>query len=462
MAEIAWTRKYRPSSFDDYMGEDVKRLVVNRFRNRDAIPNTIMLYGTRGTGKTSMARILVKEIQCMNPVDGRSCGCCDMCIEYDTYINSADASVECPGLIEVDAATATGKDAINEIIEDAMIKPMYPIKYKAVILDECHMLSVSSQNSLLKVVEEPPEHLIFILCTTDPEKVLKTIHSRMQLKLEVRKKSVDEIVQNLEKISKAENLTISKEALTLIAKKGDRVPRECINLLETVAKNFGNEVTMKNVVASLGDIESDIYISYFKALNNSLFDILKFNKMLKEKDIAPKDFFRGLSRFTLDAMYVKMGVGLDDYSSDFVDRIKPLFKVYTVSECDWILQVIADAVKSVDSDDVKGELLITTTAMNLSKANLSVKNVSRFSDEAAEENKDSLRSYVQHREEENRAAIEKIPTADINKETFIELFNAKEFTGSVALQSNTSVKEEQLSEDEQKTNKLLDMFKSIV
>ena len=195
MADIAWTRKYRPSSFDDYMGDDVKRMVQNRFRNRDDIPNTIMLYGTRGTGKTSMARLLAKEIHCLNPIDGHSCGQCEMCQEIDEYISSTEAGAECSGITEVDAATTTGKGDINDIIEDALIPPLYPLNYKVLILDECHMLSTSAQNSLLKVIEEPPAHLIFILCTTDPEKVIGTIHSRIQLKIEVRRKSVAELAK---------------------------------------------------------------------------------------------------------------------------------------------------------------------------------------------------------------------------------------------------------------------------
>ena len=417
MGEVAWVRKYRPSSFDDYMGEDVKRMVMTRFSNRDAIPNTIMLYGTRGTGKTSMARLLSKEIHCLSPVDGHSCGECDMCQAIDEYITSTEAGVECPGITEVDAATTTGKSDINDIIEDAIIPPLYPMNYKVVIMDECHQLSVSAQNSLLKVIEEPPSHLIFILCTTDPEKVIGTIHSRMQLKLEVRKKSVDEMVNKLLQIAQNEKLEISREALQVIAKKGDRIPRECINLLESIAKTFGNQVTLDSVRKALGDTSAEIYMEYFKAANTSLESILKFNKRLQEKDISPKDFIKGLTRFNLDALYIKHGISLDDFPIEFVKQIKDLFKIYKSADMDTILQVIESAYRQIDSDDTKGELIITTTALRIGKVQLLAQGLAGQLEQARKENEDSIKKYKEYRDSEREESLNKYDDFEVNKES---------------------------------------------
>ena len=259
---LAWTRKYRPKSFADYMGDDVKNLVVNRFRDPDNFPQTIMLYGTRGTGKTSMARLMCKEIHCENKVDGHACGQCEMCQMIDEYISSTEAGATCDGIVEVDAATTTGKNDINDIIEELIQPPLYPLKHTVCILDECHKLSNSAQNSLLKVIEEPPPHLVFILCTTDPDDVISTIHSRMQLKIEVRKKTVDELAQRLMWIGEQEGLQISLEACQLIAKKKDRIPRDSIMLLETVAKNYGH-VLIKDVLAAVQDVSTDIFFKFF-------------------------------------------------------------------------------------------------------------------------------------------------------------------------------------------------------
>ena len=421
---IAWVRKYRPSSFDDYMGEDVKRLVVNRFSNRDAIPNTIMLFGTRGTGKTSMARLLCKEIHCMSPVDGHSCGECEMCMAIDEYISATEAGAVCPGITEVDAATTTGKDSINEIIEEVLIPPMWPLTKKVVIMDECHMLSVSAQNSLLKVVEEPPEHLIFILCTTDPEKVIGTIHSRMQLKLEVKKKTVDEMVQKLMWIAEQENLKVSPQALQIIAKKGDRIPRECINLLESVAMNFGREVEIETVRKALGDVSYEIFVQYFKAANTSLESILAFNKLLKDKDMAAKEFIQGLTRFVLDALYVRHGIYMDDFPKEFLVQVKELFKNYRTSDFDLLLQIVEDAYRRIDSDDTKSELIITVTALNIGKTKLLARGLSGQSDVAREENKSSVGRYMQHIEEANIEAIEKVRETEMKRENIALRFGA--------------------------------------
>ncbi len=425
MADIAWVRKYRPSSFDDYMGDNVKNLVINRFKDRANIPNTIMLYGTRGTGKTSMARLLAKEIHCMDPVDGQSCGKCEMCQNMEEYITSTEAGVEVYGVTEVDAATTTGKSDLNDIIEDALIPPMYPLTYKILILDECHMLSKAAQNSLLKVFEEPPAHLVFILCTTDPQQVIQTIHSRVQLKIEVRKKSVDELAERLLEISQKESLTVSMDALKVIAKKGDRVPRECINLLESIAKNYGGQVTMDTVRAGIGDVSSEIYVDYFKAANSSLGDIMRFNQRLKENDVNIKQFMIGLIRFVLDACYVRNGINMEDYSVEFAQQAAEIFKQYKSSHFDTALQIIESASRSISDDDTKNELTITTTALRLGKVNLLAQGLVNEPAEAEKENKMSVIQHQKMLEQSESKQFERIrehsPTKEHLAETFTEM-----------------------------------------
>ena len=447
MGDIAWVRKYRPVSFDDYMGDNVKNLVVNRFKDRDNIPNTIMLYGTRGTGKTSMARLLAKEIHCMSPIDGHSCGKCEMCNMINEYISSTEAGVECMGITEVDAATTTGKNDINDIIDEAIIPPIYPLEYKILILDECHMLSKSAQNSLLKVMEEPPKHLIFILCTTDPDQVIGTIHSRIQLKLEVRKKSVDEMADKLIWIAEQEKFKISPEAAKIIAKKGERIPRECINILETIYKNFG-EVTVDTVRKAVNDVSTDLYAEFFEAANSSLENILLFNRKLKDNDINIKQFVSGLIRFMLDACYIRYGINIEDYSVEFVVRVKRIFDIYKANEYDLALQIMEDATKHICDDDTKNELIMTTTALRVGKVPLLAKTLGNEAYEAEKENSKALLNYSSMVEAEENKKFERIQQISASKEALGNVFKQMtEVKDSIGIIDNTNKRIELIPDD---------------
>lgn len=478
MGEVAWVRKYRPTSFDDYLGDEIKTQIINRFKDRKNIPNTIMLYGTRGTGKTSMARLMCKEIQCLNPVDGHSCGECEMCQAIDEYISHTEAGVDCEGIIEVDAATTTGKDSINDIMEDALVPPLYPAKYKIVIMDECHQLSTAAQNSLLKIVEEPPEHLIFILCTTDPEKVLGTIKSRIQLMLEVKKKTVAEMVAKLHSIADAEGLTISDQALEIIAKKGERIPRECIMKLESIAKASNGSVTLEDVKRQLGDVETAIYIEFYEAsfksiANKDTASILRFVKKLQEKNIQAKDFIRGLTRFTLDCIYIKCGIDLNDYPTDSLTKAKKLFTMFNSSACDMLLLTVQNAYSNIGEDDTKNELVIINTALRIGKAaqlskistldrlienvtQMCIYNMQNQKSIAQDENIESVKRYQTILANANKDALEKMPETDIKKEGFAEMFNGiEDVKGGESILNNTT---ENNSDDNSTMKRLKDIF----
>lgn len=433
---LAWTRKYRPRSFADYMGDDVKNLVVNRFRDPDNFPQTIMLYGTRGTGKTSMARLMCKEIHCENKIDGHACGQCEMCQMIDEYISSTEAGATCDGIVEVDAATTTGKNDINDIIEELIQPPLYPLKHTVCILDECHKLSNSAQNSLLKVIEEPPPHLVFILCTTDPDDVISTIHSRMQLKIEVRKKTVDELAQRLMWIGEQEGLQISLEACQLIAKKKDRIPRDSIMLLETVAKNYGH-VLIKDVLAAVQDVSTDIFFKFFEAANSSLEDILVFNSILKEKDIDFSKFLSGLARFVLDCMNIKYGISMEDFDKEFAVRAKEIFDIYSSNDLDAMLRVVESAIRSMTTDDDKNELIITTTALRIGKIKLLANGLGREGSTANAENRKSLLEYQKQLKQDQAALGSNTMTYAPTKQVFAEMFK-----NSRVLEEDNSSKEE--------------------
>ena len=427
MSEIdntAWYRKYRPKTMDDYLGESIKQIVENRFTKEEARPSVMMIYGTRGCGKTTFARIISKYYLCDDPTeDGVPCEKCEICLGINETLINGEAGVETPGVVEVDATTANGKEAIQNIIEDAIIPPVYTRK-KILILDECHMITTQAQNSLLKIIEDIPPHLVVIFATTDPEKVIGTVHSRCQLKMEAKKQTIDDMASRLLQIATLEGVTTSHEALKIIAKKGDRVPMECINLLESIAKSYGNQVTIANVRASLKDVASEVYIDFYDAANSSLENILLFNNKLKELDISPRAFISGLSRFSLECLYARHGINLDDYPPEFVAQVKKLFGYYTTADFDTLLQVLESAVKVIDDDDAKGELLITTTAMRIGKIQLLAKGLANEAIEAEKENKKSLKEYKDLVDKEREEQNNKDNSFEPVKETLVSVFNS--------------------------------------
>lgn len=428
MSEIGnmWYTQYRPYTMEEYSGPTIKNTVSRRFTKKDNFPHTVYVKGPRGTGKTTLARILTKYYLCLNPhEDGTPCEECEMCTSINEILISGNSlDVECPGVQEIDSTTASGKEAISQIMEDALQAPIYT-PYKIIIFDECHMITVQAQNSLLKLIEDIPKHLICIFCTTNDEKVLQTIKSRMQLNIEAKKQSVPDMVNRLMVISEKENLTVSKEALEVIARKGNRVPRECINILEAIAKTYDRQVTIENVREHLGGISSEIYLDYFKAAHGSLSQILQFVKMLKIEDVKLAHFVSGLMAFALDSMYIKHGISLEDYPPDYIKSVKELFEMYNSSDFDMLLQILEYLSNSITAeDDAKNELLITTTAMRISKIQLLANGLANEQKEAITENKISLYEHSKKLKVDNDMLSEQMKvdlnTADM-KESFDEI-----------------------------------------
>lgn len=443
----AWYRKYRPSTMADYLGDDIKAMVKARFTVPENRPSVIMISGDRGCGKTTFARIISKYYLCESQVNGEPCEQCEICQTINEVLIGGAVDVEVPGVTEIDATTANGKDAIQSIIEDAIIEPIYTRK-KVLILDECHMITAQGQNSLLKVIEDIPEHLCVIFCTTNPEKVLGTIQSRCQLKLTVRKKSVEEMASRLLYIAEKEGITTSKEALSIIAKKADRVPRECINLFESIAKNYGNVVTVDNVRASTGDVAAEIYMSYFKAANTGLEAILNFIDELKKKDMDARKFMSGLTRFVLDSLYIRHAINIEDYTVDFVKRVKEIFNMYKSSEFDAMLQVIESASRALDEDENKNELTLITTAMRIGKIGLIAKGLATEYLKAEKENKQSITEYRQSVQNEIKEQIINSKSTSVTKEAFSSIVKTLKDVANASNIQIVSTEEERKAESD--------------
>ena len=217
-------RKYRPQTFDEVVGQDLIVRTLKNEINHNRLNHAYLFTGPRGVGKTSIAKILAKTVNCENLKDCIPCGECPSCLE----INAKQST----DIIEIDAASNNGVDEIRELRSKVNLVPSTG-KYKVYIIDEVHMLTVGAFNALLKTLEEPPEHIIFILATTDPHKIPLTILSRCQ-RFDFKKIAINDIVKLLEKIVKEENINIETSALTTIARLADGGLRDSLSMLDQV------------------------------------------------------------------------------------------------------------------------------------------------------------------------------------------------------------------------------------
>ncbi len=235
-------RKYRPQTFDDVSGQ----LAVTQTLKTQLISNKMshayLFTGSRGTGKTTCAKILAKAVNCLNPQDGNPCNCCEACKAID--------SGACMDVLEIDAASNNGVDNVRDLRDDAIYTPSQ-VKKRVYIIDEVHMLSISAFNALLKIIEEPPEHLLFILATTELHKVPATILSRCQ-RFSFRRISQEDIAARLQYVAYQENIDLDDSAARVLARMADGGMRDGLSLLDQCASATIGELTAERVYACLG------------------------------------------------------------------------------------------------------------------------------------------------------------------------------------------------------------------
>ena len=451
----SWYTKYRPVTMEEYQGPEIKNIVAKRFKSRENMPHVIMISGKRGCGKTTFARIITKYYMCENPhPDGTPCEECQTCQDINERLINSDSSLGCDaiGIMEVDATINNGKTSIQDILDDAIEPPLIG-DFKVIIFDECHELSRAAQNSLLKTIEDVPEHLIVIFATTNPEKVLPTIMSRCQLKLEARRQSVEDMAERLKKISELEGLKVSMEALRVISKLGERIPRECINLLESVATSNDGEVTVDTVTSTLGMQTSEVYFEFYNAANKGLEDILAFVRNIAGDDKQSETFVNGLIKFTFDSMYIKHGISLEDYTLEQIKAVKELFKLYDTNDFDMLLQILDDMSKQYSTLSGQGnlELLLTTTAMRVSKIKLLASGLNTTASDAIKENKISLYEHA-------KKLKENMGNADMLDESTLEVEDLQsEFSGLKQVENSAGLLDSKLFniEPEEETEETL-------
>ena len=287
MSYTALYRKFRPGEFEEVKGQDhISKTLQNQIK-ANRIGHAYLFCGTRGTGKTSVAKIFAKAVNCMNPVNGSPCGECEMCkaISAGTSMN----------VIEIDAASNNGVDNIREIREEVAYRPTEG-KYKVYIIDEVHMLSIGAFNALLKTLEEPPEYVIFILATTEAHKIPITILSRCQ-RYDFKRISIETIAARLTDLMDKEGIEVEERAIRYIAKVADGSMRDALSLLDQcIAFYLGQKLTYNNVLEVLGAVDTDVFSKLLREILSK--DIPKVLRTVEELIMQGRELGQLASDFT--------------------------------------------------------------------------------------------------------------------------------------------------------------------
>ena len=287
MSYTALYRKFRPDEFDDVKGQDHIVTTLKNQINADRIGHAYLFCGTRGTGKTTIAKIFAKAVNCEHPVNGSPCNECDTCkaITAGTSLN----------VIEIDAASNNGVDNIREIKDEVTYSPTMG-RYKVYIIDEAHMLTIGAFNALLKTLEEPPSYDIFILATTEVHKIPVTILSRCQ-RYDFKRISLDVISDRLRELMEKENIEVEEKAIRYIAKKADGGMRDALSLMEQcISFYLGQKLTYEKVLEVLGAVDTDVFSSFLREILND--DVAGVIAHLEEIVMQGSDLGQFVNDFT--------------------------------------------------------------------------------------------------------------------------------------------------------------------
>ncbi len=353
-------RKYRPSNFDDILGQ---KHIINTLKNQiqtKSIGHAYLFSGTRGTGKTSTAKIFSRAVNCLDPIDSSPCNQCEMCKGI------LDESIM--DVIEMDAASNRRIDDIRDLI-DKVVYPPSRTKYKVYIIDEVHMLTTQAFNALLKTLEEPPKHLIFILATTEPEKLPQTILSRCQ-RFDFKRVISRDIIRNMENIAIKEDIEVDPKVLNLIARNVDGAMRDALSLLDQCISFSSGKITYEDAINILGITNSDLMF-------NMVDDILGKNleNLLSTVDQIIQDG-KDINQFIKDLVYHFRNLMIIKTSKspmDLLELDEETLKKYIVQSKNISLNFILTSLETLTLADEKSRwstqprIILEMAAIKLSK-----------------------------------------------------------------------------------------------
>ena len=337
MAYKALYREWRPKTFEDVVGQDHVTITLKNQINNDRIAHAYLLCGTRGTGKTSTAKILAKAVNCLNSDHGEPCNECEMCKK----INAGTAI----DVTELDAASHNGVENIRDIIEDVQYPPQ-EARYKVYIIDEVHMLSIGAVNAFLKTLEEPPSNIIFILATTDPQKLPITILSRCQ-RFDFKRIKSEDIFDRLRKIVLKQGVSVEDNSLKLIARISDGAMRDALSILDQAISMNDGKVEYNSVIDMLGLVTSESLTK----LSDCIIDrnIEMAIKVINEIVFSGKDiyvFIKDMTTHMRDLLMAKVSENVEeilDMSSENIEILKQQAAKIRVEEIMRDIKILQDA-----------------------------------------------------------------------------------------------------------------------
>lgn len=332
MSYTALYRKFRPDNFSDVKGQDH---IVTTLKNQikaNRIGHAYLFTGTRGTGKTTIAKIFARTVNCENPIDGNPCGECPTC--------KAIASGSSMNVIEIDAASNNGVDNIREIVDEVSYSPAEG-KYKVYIIDEVHMLSIGAFNALLKTLEEPPSYVIFILATTEVHKIPITILSRCQ-RYDFKRISIETIAQRLKELMQQEQVEVEDKAIRYIAKTADGSMRDALSLLDQcIAFHLGQQLTYDKVLDVLGAVDTGVFSTLLRNILDR--NVLGCIELLEEIVMQGRELTQFVTDFTWylrNLMLVKSSDNIEDVIDVSTDNLVRLKEESQMADMEIIMRYI--------------------------------------------------------------------------------------------------------------------------
>ena len=416
MADLGYHRKYRPNKLSDYIGNEKIITSLLETLKDGKRPQVFMFDGHAGCGKTTVARLLAKEYLCENRDDEHGACCnCVTCRNMDEYIKTGETS-DVMAVHEIDCSIGGKSAELDAILSDAET-PSFDDTWKVYIFDECHLITKVAQGRMLKIIEEPPEKVLIILCTTDPELMLPTIKSRVQFSQTVVKPTLYELSKHLKKVCLSEGVECEDKALGVIATAADFVPRQALIQLETVVNQKGN-VTYENTIDVLNVISDTYYYDFYSYLLEPQIDVFQYinflSKLKEHEDL--KRFINGLITFTNRGLYVYNGVvpqGLD------VSEIKRYRKIFSKFSNNDIIQLLK-LLKSMKTSDIETELLLLGYEGLLNRGVKKEEDIDAIlikdngSEDVAKEHNEGVKNYIDNKTISDEKVNEILNNSDDN------------------------------------------------